>query len=108
MTTNPKNSVVSMDSNGEKTIRSSVYPALTKFYRGGGYNYLPYVYCPNCGAAEDKELSKHHVYLCNKCGGEYYWSYYGKVMFIEKEFYDVFDVDDVEEMGDGVPPTKPL
>jgi len=87
---------------GGKIIRDSKYPALTRFYKGNG-NYIPYVYCPNCGEPSDRDIHHRVVYFCNNCGGEYYWSNYDKVVFIEKAlFVDIIDEVD-EGMQDGVP-----
>ena len=92
-------------SGGKIGLRSSNYPALTRFYKGQAMNYNPYVYCPNCGEPADRDLFNRVVYFCNRCSGEYYWSNYGKVVFIEEAlFVEVLDDDgEGEEMKDGVP-----
>jgi len=106
MSSSQNDSADSTDLSGEKTFRNSLYPALTRFYKAKACNYMPYVYCPNCGEAEDKNMDKHHVYLCAECGGEYYWSYYDKVMFVDKGSFEVFEFED-DGMEDGVPDMTP-
>jgi len=95
-----------MGSSGGLIFRSTKYPALTRFYKGWGTNYNPYVYCPGCGSPEDRRHEK-VIYLCGNCGGEFYWSHYDKVVFIEKGYLvDVYDDDQGDEMRDGIPTDK--
>lgn len=109
MKTDRKNTAGSTGSNTEKTLRSSIYPALTRFYKGNGHNYNPYVYCPGCGCAEPKRPLERCVYLCSRCKGEFYWSHYGRVIFIEEGYLVAIGPEEyeAEEMYDTVPPDAP-